>query len=86
VDLHNRLRNYYSKKYMETVLKISRSAIYSAILKPPPPPPGGIGGEAKGHGIAKFKLEILVYYGGRRSHPTEKCIKIEQKFRNLLKP
>jgi hypothetical protein len=35
VDLYNRLRNYYSsiKKHMETVLKISRSAIYSSLRK-----------------------------------------------------
>jgi hypothetical protein len=34
----------------------------------------------------KFKLEILEYCSGRRSHPTEKCIKIEQHFINLLQP
>jgi group I intron endonuclease len=33
-----------------------------------------------------FKLEILEYCSGRRSHPTEKCIKIEQHFINLLQP
>jgi group I intron endonuclease len=50
---------------METVLKISRSAIYSALLK---------------HGIAKFKLEILVYCS------QKKCIKLEQEHINLLNP
>jgi group I intron endonuclease len=38
------------------------------------------------HGLANFKLEILVYCSGRRSHPTEKCIKIEQDCINFFKP
>jgi hypothetical protein len=65
---------------METKLKTVRSATYSAILKPPPPPPGGIGGEAKGHGIAKFKLEILEYCSPKN------CIELEQEYMNLLTP
>jgi group I intron endonuclease len=46
VDLRDRLRDYYSEKKMETILKISRSAIYSSLRK---------------YGISMFKLEILVY-------------------------
>jgi hypothetical protein len=46
VDLQTRLAYYYSKKSMETSLKKSKSAIYSAILK---------------HGQSNFKLEILEY-------------------------
>jgi group I intron endonuclease len=44
---------------------MGKSAIYSAILK---------------HGIAKFKLEILVYCS------QKKCIKLEQEHINLLNP
>jgi hypothetical protein len=56
---------------METILKRSKSAILSAIVK---------------NGISMFKLEILEYCSGRRSHPTEKCVKIEQRYFNLFKP
>jgi group I intron endonuclease len=65
INIPERLCHYYSKKHMETQLKMGRSAIFSGILK---------------HGIAKFKLEILVYCS------QKKCIKLEQKYFNLLKP
>jgi len=50
---------------MEAVLKISKSAIYSAILN---------------LGISFFKLEILEYCGGRRSHPTHQRQLAESSF------
>lgn len=46
VNLSRRLSCYYSKSQMENILKIGKSAIYSAILK---------------HGLSKFQLEILEY-------------------------
>jgi group I intron endonuclease len=65
VNLSNRLSHYFSAKFMEAVLKRSKSAIYSAILN---------------LGISFFKLEILEYCS------REECIKIEQKYINLLQP
>jgi hypothetical protein len=56
---------------MKTYLKKGKSIIYSSLLK---------------HGLSKFKLEILQYCGGRRSHPTEKCLKGENHYIKLLKP
>jgi hypothetical protein len=46
INLSNRLIQYYSRKFMETSLKRSKSAIYSALLN---------------HGYSKFSLEILEY-------------------------
>jgi hypothetical protein len=49
VDLYKRLKNYYSKKYVDTQLKKGKSAIYSSIRK---------------YGLSNFKLEILEYCEG----------------------
>jgi len=46
VNLSNRLRQYYSKKYVDTQLKKGKSAICSSIRK---------------YGLSNFKLEILEY-------------------------
>jgi group I intron endonuclease len=46
LNLSNRLSHYFSQKHMETSLKTSKSAIYSALIK---------------HGCYNFSLEILEY-------------------------